>query len=58
MIYIYIYIYICMYYIRIMDNQNNEKVITANKITLTTCITETTKMTLLKLSLYFRDNAY
>ena len=55
---IYIYIYIYMYYIRIMDNQNNEKVITANKITLTTCITETTKMTLLKLSLYFRDNAY
>ena len=52
--------FIPFHYLKVVDNYNKEKVITTNKISLTTGINETAKMGLLKLLLYFsiRENIY
>ena len=53
-------LFIPSHYLEAVDNYNEEKVITTNKITHTTAINETAKMPLLKLFLYFsfRNNVY
>ena len=48
--------FIASYYLGVVDNYNKEKVIATNRITPTTRITKTIKISLLKLFLYFKDN--